>query len=261
MKELDPRELRSRTRRSFAIFFWVLVLAVGLWVLASRHGRTEDDPVSTVFHRVLEWNGKLWQSLYSPDRVVVTSPPQAGKRPRFNGSLGLETPIDLARWSMTVDSGVQSEKYRQLGIAELRALPRVETATEFKCIEGWSDNISYAGVRFSDFLKAYRIGTHSGRDWDPAHPPADTYRYVGLETPDGEYYVSIDMESMLHPQTVLAYEMNGKPLDLPNGAPLRLIIPVKYGIKSLKRIGKIFFSDQRPPDYWAEQGYDWFAGL
>ena len=41
----------------------------------------------------------------------------------------------------------------------------------------------------------------------------------------------------------------------------RLVIPVKYGIKNLKRIGKIFFSDKRPRDYWAEQGYDWFAGL
>jgi DMSO/TMAO reductase YedYZ molybdopterin-dependent catalytic subunit len=55
--------------------------------------------------------------------------------------------------------------------------------------------------------------------------------------------------------------MNGKPLGDKNGAPLRLIVPVKYGIKSLKRIGKIFFSDTRPKDYWAEQGYDWFSGL
>jgi DMSO/TMAO reductase YedYZ molybdopterin-dependent catalytic subunit len=69
------------------------------------------------------------------------------------------------------------------------------------------------------------------------------------------------MESMLHPQTMLAYELNGRPIEIPNGAPLRLVIPIKYGIKSLKRIGKIFFSNRRPPDYWAERGYDWFAGL
>ena len=65
----------------------------------------------------------------------------------------------------------------------------------------------------------------------------------------------------MHPQTLLAFEMNGENLRLKNGAPLRLVIPVKYGIKNIKRIGKIFFSDQRPPDYWAEQGYDWYAGL
>jgi len=55
--------------------------------------------------------------------------------------------------------------------------------------------------------------------------------------------------------------VNGKPLPLENGAPLRLIIPVKYGIKNLKRIGTITFSNNRPPDYWAEQGYDYYSGL
>ena len=85
--------------------------------------------------------------------------------------------------------------------------------------------------------------------------------YVGLETPYGEYYVSLDMESMLHPQTTLADMMNGAPLGPDHGEPLRLIIPIKYGIKNLKCIGKIFLAENRPPDYWAENGYDWYAGL
>jgi DMSO/TMAO reductase YedYZ molybdopterin-dependent catalytic subunit len=84
--------------------------------------------------------------------------------------------------------------------------------------------------------------------------------YVGLVTPDKEYYVGIDMPSMIQPQTLLCYEMNGKPLPLDQGYPLRLIIPVKYGIKHLKRIGTIFFSDQKPADFWAERGYDYYAG-
>ncbi|HXH75949.1 MAG TPA: molybdopterin-dependent oxidoreductase [Bacteriovoracaceae bacterium] len=87
------------------------------------------------------------------------------------------------------------------------------------------------------------------------------YAYVGFETPDKKYYVSIDMESMLHDQTLLTYEMNEAPISVKNGAPLRLLIPIKYGIKSLKRVGRIFFSDERPPDYWAEKGYDWYSGL
>ncbi|MCM2350910.1 MAG: molybdopterin-dependent oxidoreductase [Bacteriovoracaceae bacterium] len=66
---------------------------------------------------------------------------------------------------------------------------------------------------------------------------------------------------MLHEQTVLAYEMNQHPLRLENGSPIRLIIPIKYGIKSLKRIGRIFFADERPRDYWAERGYDWYSRL
>ena len=82
-----------------------------------------------------------------------------------------------------------------------------------------------------------------------------------METPDKEYYVGIDMPSAMHPQTLLAYEMNDKLLTLEHGQPLRLIIPVKYGIKNLKRIGTITFSNTRPRDYWAEQGYDYYSGL
>jgi DMSO/TMAO reductase YedYZ molybdopterin-dependent catalytic subunit len=54
--------------------------------------------------------------------------------------------------------------------------------------------------------------------------------------------------------------VDGRPLTPPHTAPLRLAIPVKYGIKNLKRIGTIRFTDVRPADYWAEQGYDWYAG-
>ena len=51
------------------------------------------------------------------------------------------------------------------------------------------------------------------------------------------------------------------PLELAHGAPLRLVIPVKYGIKNIKWVGTIRFSDERPRDFWARQGYDWYAGF
>ena len=70
-----------------------------------------------------------------------------------------------------------------------------------------------------------------------------------LSTPDGAYYVGLDAESAFHPQTLLCYEMNGMSLTPQRGAPLRLVIPVKYGIKNLKRIGTIHFTDERPADY------------
>lgn len=60
-----------------------------------------------------------------------------------------------------------------------------------------------------------------------------------MRTPDEAYYIGLDMESALHPQTILCYEMNGKELPENHGYPLRLIIPVKYGVKHLKRIGTI----------------------
>jgi DMSO/TMAO reductase YedYZ molybdopterin-dependent catalytic subunit len=83
---------------------------------------------------------------------------------------------------------------------------------------------------------------------------------MGLSTPDNGYYVGIDMPSAMQSQTIFCYEMNGAPLPINQGYPLRLIIPVKYGVKHLKRIGTITFSDSQPRDFWAERGYDYFAG-
>ncbi len=82
-----------------------------------------------------------------------------------------------------------------------------------------------------------------------------------MKTPDEKYYVGWDIEAIMHPQTLLAYEMNGAPLTNEHGAPLRLASPTKYGIKQIKRIGSIEFTNERPRDYWAENGYDWYAGL
>jgi DMSO/TMAO reductase YedYZ molybdopterin-dependent catalytic subunit len=59
----------------------------------------------------------------------------------------------------------------------------------------------------------------------------------------------MNMPSILHPQPLLCYEMNGEPLTLPHGAPLRLVTPTKYGIKQIKRIGRISYTDERPADY------------
>jgi DMSO/TMAO reductase YedYZ molybdopterin-dependent catalytic subunit len=57
--------------------------------------------------------------------------------------------------------------------------------------------------------------------------------------------------------------MNGQPLTQAHGAPLRLVIPVKYGIKNIKRIGTLTYATARPRDFWAsnDDGYDWYAGL
>jgi DMSO/TMAO reductase YedYZ molybdopterin-dependent catalytic subunit len=128
------------------------------------------------------------------------------------------------------------------------ALPKKDIVFDFKCIEGWSQVTHWAGVSLKTFMDHYHLGDQ------------EKLKYVGLQTPDKKYYVGIDMPSALHPQTLLCYEMNGKPLPMNQGFPLRLIIPVKYGIKHLKRIGTMNFSDEKPADYWAEQGYDYYAG-
>ena len=66
---------------------------------------------------------------------------------------------------------------------------------------------------------------------------------------------------MLHPQTLITWDMNREPLTSDHGAPIRLTTPLKYGIKQIKRIGRVQFSEERTLDYWEERGYDWYAGL
>lgn len=250
---LSRQALMKRTLRSFLVLGGVALLLGGSWWGALHSPDRNGTPAA--FRRVLDWNGAIWGAFYSSGRPVRAGMIPVGKKPRVNGDLGLAGQVDAAKWRLEVIYDDEPNRPNlELSIAAIQALPRVETSAQFRCIEGWSDDISYTGVRFSEFLKFYGLGLHPTSDHRP-------YKYVGLETPDGEYYVSLDMDSMLHPQTLLAYEMNGAPLSPENGAPLRLIIPVKYGIKSIKRIGTLYFSDQRPPDYWAEQGYDWFAGL
>ncbi len=139
-----------------------------------------------------------------------------------------------------------------LTMADLNTLPKHELVTEFKCIEGWSEIVHWGGFRMADFIARY--------------PPArnakgELPRYVYMETPEGDYYTGYELHECMHPQTLLATEMAGKPLTQAHGAPLRLHMPIKYGYKQLKRIALIAYMDEKPDDYWTKLGYDWYAGL
>ena len=76
-------------------------------------------------------------------------------------------------------------------------VPRVEMVTEFKCIEGWSQILYWAGARFVDFAVKYGPATLSGDPPDPIGRPEDLVGYVSMETPGGDYYVGLDMESVV----------------------------------------------------------------
>jgi DMSO/TMAO reductase YedYZ molybdopterin-dependent catalytic subunit len=241
----DPefeREARRVSRRSFLWAGLAVGGTVGLWQAILRSPRAAG--MLAPLRAVNDFNGALWQRLFREgSRAPTFDPSLAGAR--FNGDIGLRSPLDLADWRLRL-VGLRGGE-RVLTLEDIRALPRTEQTTEFKCVEGWSQITTFAGVRMIDLLDTLR---------SPVIPP-----FVGMETPDGNYRVALDAASVLHPQTLLAYEMNGKPLELRHGAPLRLAMPVKYGFKQIKRIGRITFTEERPPDYWYEEGYDWYAGL
>jgi len=139
-----------------------------------------------------------------------------------------------------------------LDMADIFRLPQREMVTEFKCIEGWSQIVQWQGARFSDFIKAYP---------PKLNPDGSLPKYAAMVTADGEFFSGYDMASLLHPQTLLCYAMGEKPLTPGHGAPLRLAMPLKYGYKQIKQIAKITYTNQRPEDYWANDGYDWYGGL
>jgi len=233
--------MRRMTRRGFMTAGAAAAIGAAGWGWLLT--RSEERGTPWPLRKNLEANGKLWGALFRCGHEAPAYPPVLG-RARLNGDIGLDGAVDPRGW--TLDVVDRDGRARSVALRDVLTLPRTAATIEFRCIEGWSQVMSFAGVRFSEFMEHYGLRRA---------------RYVALETPKREYYVSIDMDSMLHPQTLLVDEMNGAPLTPEHGAPLRLLIPVKYGIKHLKRIAAIRLSDERPPDYWAERGYDWYAGL
>jgi len=155
--------------------------------------------------------------------------------------------VDLEHWTLKVEGLVQ--RPGQYRLDQIQALPKVVQNTRHVCVEGWDVIGNFGGARASDFLRFIGADTSA--------------RYLEVECWDG-YYESIDMATMLHPQTLFCYEMYGKPLDRGHGAPLRLQMPTKLGYKQAKyletvRVTNVLQGGMR--GYWEDQGYSWYGGL
>ena len=249
------RRMKVSSRRGFLVGGAAALIGVFGWRWMS------DETKDRLLRTTLEFNERVSKTFYRPSRLAPEFHSSSVTTPaRTNGDIGLGGDLDLSGWRLTVGGLAGRTDDLILTMEDIRRLPRTEMTTEFKCIEGWSTIVQWAGVRFSDFTAAYAPKTRSGRPADLTNSPEDLLPYVAMSTPDNGYYVGWDIQSILHPQTLLAYEMNGELLTSEHGAPLRIASPTKYGIKQIKRIGRIEFTAERPPDYWAERGYDWYAG-
>ena len=235
---VTEKDLAARTRRSFLFGGVTAVAGYGAYRWLGSGGAEGDIPMP--LRKVEEADDVFSHALFSESKLVRTFDVGDIGEARVNGEIGINDEPD-PDWKLIVEGA-------SVSLDEIKALPKAEEITQFKCIEGWNYIMRWSGVKFSDVAAKYAAGSMQ-KPW------------VGMETPDGEYYVGLDRASAMHPQTLLAYEMNGQPLRKGHGAPLRLLIPVKYGVKNLKRIGKITFSDARPKDYWAENGYDYDSGF
>ena len=246
--EASPEEVEARIHKmSRRSFLWA-ALAVGATVGSVKWigSRRPEDGVPWPLRRGYQNNEGFWRDFYSNSRLAPTFPASRARPIRVNGGQGMSEGFDAANWQLQV-RGLGADA--AFSLDEIKSLPKITMTTELKCIEGWATVVNWGGARLGDFVAA--------------HAPAgfNLPSYVGFMTPDGGYYVGLETPAALHPQTLLCYEMNGAPLAPEHGAPLRLVTPIKYGIKNLKRIGTMTFTDIRPADYWAERGYDYYAGF
>lgn len=246
------QEINRRTFLSFTTFFAAGGIAFGGWhwlYNSPKENLGTTGGAKLPLRRALNKTELFFRNFFSNNHLARTYPKSmAASKVRVNSVIGIDDKgFDPKNWKLKVVTHKNSSF--EVSIDEIKGLPKTEIIFDFKCVEGWDQIQHWGGVKFSDFV------SHFGLLEESESP------YVGMETPNGKYFVGLERESALHPQTLLAYEMNGKPLLPEHGAPIRLIIPVKYGIKNIKRIGKISFTEKRPRDYWAERGYDYSSGL
>ncbi len=228
---------RSISRRSVVLGAAAASLAAGC-----------DNRASAWFLKAMEhWNEHFQAALFSPHRLAPELPP------------GTETPMadfptyyisdDLPEapdnWTLKVGGLVKHQQV--LTLDELKRMPRTAMRIQHHCVEGWSAVAAWAGVRVSDLARVAGV--------DPR------VRYVEFRSFDAGYWSSWDLPSAFHPQTILAYEMDGQPLAPGHGAPLRLYSAVKLGYKMVKYLTEVNFLPNRTGGYWENQGYEWFAGV
>ncbi len=164
----------------------------------------------------------------------------------YNGYDVIEPDIDFANWTLAVSGAVA--RPGTYALDQIRALPKRTHNTRHICVEGWDVVGRFGGARLADFLAL------AGAD-----PGA---QFVTVTCAD-DYYESLDMETALHPQSLLCYEMYDRPLDRGHGAPLRLNLPTKLGYKQAKYLMTLEVAHVLPArrSYWGDQGYSWYGGL
>jgi DMSO/TMAO reductase YedYZ molybdopterin-dependent catalytic subunit len=261
--QVDPHVLRRRTRRDVLLFGTGAVAALTgggsllpqdtLTRLGVR-GKMNSPGKEWLLNKALRIDDDVAEALYSGNRMVSTYDKSqiTPLKNNYNGTT--PDPGYIPGWHLTLE-GLASGKSVALDIRNLTSFSILEQITQLVCVEGWSAIAWWAGLRFDDLLRAY--------------PPASQAKWVQVESsvnldasgkPD-PYYVSLDLATARHPQTLLATHLNGQALTVEHGAPLRLLAPVKLGLKNVKAVTKLNYVPEQPRDYWAERGYSAYDGI
>ncbi len=207
----------------------------------------ESRPAGAFLNLMRGFNEKAEEWFFSSNRLAPELPASAttpeDSFPQY--SILPEIPDAPPNWSLTIGGLVQHPT--SLTLEDVQRMPVTEMRVQHHCVEGWSAVASWRGVRLSVIAKMVGL--------DPS------VRYVEFKSFDADYYSGWDLASAMHPQTLLAYGMNGNPLAPGHGAPLRLYSAIKLGYKNVKYLTEVNFLPNKVGGYWEDQGYEWFAGV
>jgi len=153
--------------------------------------------------------------------------------------LGIHPEFRPERWRFRVD-GFVAQKL-DLSWEDFRALPKVEQVSDFHCVTTWSKyDVHWAGVKFRTILERVR--------------PDARVSHVVLGCGDG-YTTNLPLDELRGEDVLLAYELDGQPLPLEHGGPLRMLVPHLYAWKSAKFLTQVKFLDRDEPGFWEVRGY------
>ena len=214
-------------------------------------------------HRFLLSGGQMARE-YPPSQISRIFHPNGTTDPDSD-DYRRATQERFANWRFTITGRVA--RPMSLSLAQLRALPARTQITRHDCVEGWSAIGGWTGVPVGLLLKAAGAAPDAKYVIFHCADDLDGEPSKGGEQSAGQYYESLDMASATHPQTLVAYAMNGAPLAVPHGAPLRLRVETRLGYKQAKYLTGMEVADGFAQlaggkgGYWEDRGYDWYAGI
>ncbi len=232
----EPLSRRNLLRLSGYSLGGMLLTGASLTLVESLAGKA-TEPL----------NQKVEELLLQPQTPVPEFPLSAVEpEALIINTYDLTPNLDPKTFRLTVDGEVNNPL--SLDMATIQQMPMTSMVIRHVCVEGWAAIVQWGGIQLSELVKLAQ--------------PKDGVRYAYFISAD-RYYESWDLASVLHPQTLLAYQKNGEPLPVDNGAPLRLASPIKLGYKLSKWVTQVTLVSELLPrkGFWEDQGYEWFAGL
>jgi DMSO/TMAO reductase YedYZ molybdopterin-dependent catalytic subunit len=237
------------TRRDF-IRLGAVAGPVSLVAACGWDGGPALEPRLRAFSRVNDWVG---ERILSPTRLAPEYPVSARTGMEifpaysitYNQTGSFPSPPNPKGWVLEVGGLVRKPVRLTLGAIE--AQPSLTYTVKHHCVEGWTAVATWTGVPLATIVAMVE--------------PTDQARYLRFDSFDSHYYNGWDLKSAMHPQTILAYAYNDRPLMMNHGAPLRLYSPIKLGYKLTKYLTGVMFTYERPGGYWEDRGYPWFGGV